>query len=246
MPRFLVVLEFCGGPFVGWQRQDNGVSVQGTLEEAVFKFCDERVTAFSAGRTDAGVHALAMPAHFDLSKDAAPDVVRDAVNHHLKPAPIALLSAARVDDGFHTRHSATRRHYRYRIANRRAPLTLDAGRAWRLSPPLDAEAMNEAARILIGKHDFTTFRATTCQAATPEKTLTSISVRRAGDDIFIETSARSFLHHQVRSIAGSLVEVGLGRWSAAEFEDAFRARDRSRCGQVAPAEGLYFVRADYD
>lgn len=246
MPRYLVILEFDGGPFVGWQRQENGVSVQGALEEAVFRFCGERVTAHSAGRTDAGVHALAMPAHFDIQKETDAHTVREAINYHLKPAPISALTATRVSDDFHTRFSAKRRHYRYRIVNRRAPLALDAGRAWRLAPPLDAAAMHEAAQVLIGKHDFTTFRASTCQADTPVKTLSSISVDRRGEDIFIETSARSFLHHQVRSMVGSLVEVGFGRWSAAEFEKAFRACDRQRCGQVAPAEGLYFLKADYD
>lgn len=245
MTRYMLILEFDGGPFVGWQRQENGVSVQAALEEAAFRFSGERVTAYSAGRTDAGVHALAMPAHFDLEKDADPGVVRDAINHHLKPAPIAVLSAARVVGDFHTRHSATRRHYRYRLINRRAPLTLEAGRAWRLSPPLDAAAMHEAAQVLVGKHDFTTFRASTCQATTPVKTLSAILAARQGDEIRIEASARSFLHHQVRSMVGSLVEVGLGRWSAGDFADAFRAADRRRCGQVAPAEGLYFLGADY-
>lgn len=246
MARYKLVLEFDGGPFVGWQRQENGVSVQGALEEAVFRFCGERVTAHAAGRTDAGVHALAMPVHFDLAKEASPQTVCDAVNYHLKPAPIAALTAERVGEDFHARFSATRRSYRYRIANRRAPLTLDAGRAWRVGAPLDADAMNVAASVLVGKHDFTTFRASTCQAASPVKTLSSIGVARDHDDVIIETSARSFLHHQVRSMVGSLVEVGLGRWSGRDFEDALRACDRQRCGQVAPPEGLYFVSAHYD
>jgi tRNA pseudouridine38-40 synthase len=246
MPRYMLMLEFDGGPFVGWQRQENGVSIQGVLEEAVFRFCGETVIAHSAGRTDAGVHALAMPAHFDIEKETDAHTVREAINYYLKPAPIAAVTAERVAEEFHTRFSATRRHYRYRLVNRRAPLTLDAGRAWRLAPPLDAAAMHDAAQVLIGKHDFTTFRASTCQATTPVKTLSSIATTREGDDIYVETSARSFLHHQVRSIVGSLVEVGLGRWSAADFADAFRACDRRRCGQVAPAEGLYFLKADYD
>jgi tRNA pseudouridine38-40 synthase len=246
MTRYMLILEFDGGPFVGWQRQDNGLSIQGALEDAVFRFCGERVTAHSAGRTDAGVHALGMPAHFDIDKQTDAHTVREAINYYLKPAPIAALAAHEVADDFHTRFSATRRHYRYRLVNRRAPLTLDAGRAWRLAPPLDASAMHEAAQVLIGKHDFTTFRASTCQAATPVKTLSSISAFRSGEDVYVETSARSFLHHQVRSMVGSLVEVGFGRWSAGEFADAFRAADRRRCGQVAPAEGLYFLKADYD
>ncbi|MEK7266489.1 MAG: tRNA pseudouridine(38-40) synthase TruA [Pseudomonadota bacterium] len=246
MPRYVLELEFDGGPFVGWQRQENGVAVQSVLEDAVFRFCGERVTAHSAGRTDAGVHALAMTIHIDIEKETDAHTIREAVNYYLKPSPVAVLTAARAADDFHARFSATRRHYLYRILNRRAPLTLDAGRVWRLATPLDAGAMHDAAQVLIGKHDFTTFRASTCQAVTPVKTLTSISVARRGEEIQIETSARSFLHHQVRSMVGSLVEVGIGRWSVADFADAFRACDRRRCGQVAPAEGLYFVRADYD
>ncbi len=246
MPRYQVILEFDGGPFVGWQQQANGRSVQTALEEAVFKFSGEKITAFSAGRTDAGVHALAMPAHFDLEKPKPPGVIRDALNFHLKPEPVAVLEAEQVADDFHTRFSATARRYRYRIANRRAPLTLDVGRAWRLGAAIDADAMHRAAQVLVGRHDFTTFRASTCQATTPVKTLKSISVHRRGDDVFIETAARSFLHHQVRSMAGSLAEVGVGRWSIADFEAAFRAADRARCAQVAPPEGLYFVGADYD
>lgn len=245
MPRYKVILEFDGAPFVGWQRQNNGRSVQEALEDAVFKFTGERAAAFSAGRTDAGVHALAMPAHFDLEKARPPGVVRDALNFHLKPEPIAVIDAEEVPGDFHTRFSALARRYRYRIINRRSPLTLDAGRAWRLAPPIDADAMHAAAQVLVGRHDFTTFRAATCQADGPVKTLTSIASYRRGEDVFIETAARSFLHHQVRSMAGSLAEVGMGRWSAAEFEAAFRAADRTQCAQVAPAEGLYFLGADY-
>ncbi|MDZ7626820.1 MAG: tRNA pseudouridine(38-40) synthase TruA [Parvularculaceae bacterium] len=245
MPRYKVILEFDGGPFVGWQRQNNGRSVQEALEDAVFKFSGERADAFSAGRTDAGVHAIGMPAHFDLEKPRPPGVVRDALNFHLKPEPIAVLDAEEVTAEFHARFSALARRYRYRIVNRRAPLTLDAGRAWRLAPPIDADAMHIAAQVLVGRHDFTTFRAATCQADGSVKTLTSISAYRRGEEVFIETAARSFLHHQVRSMAGSLAEVGMGRWSAADFDAAFRAADRTRCAQVAPAEGLYFISADY-
>jgi tRNA pseudouridine38-40 synthase len=245
MPRYKLILEFDGGPFVGWQRQDNGRSVQGALEEAAQKFSGERVTVFSAGRTDAGVHATAMPAHLDLEKSKPPGVVRDALNFHLKPEPIAVLESDVAADDFHARFSAIARRYRYRIVNRRAPLTLDAGRAWRIAPPLDAQAMHAAAQVLVGRHDFTTFRASTCQAETPVKTLSAIAVLRRGDDVFIETAARSFLHHQVRSMVGSLAEVGMGRWSAGDFEAAFRAADRTRCAQVAPPEGLYFIGADY-
>jgi tRNA pseudouridine38-40 synthase len=246
MPRFKLILEFDGGPFVGWQRQDNGVSVQGRLEEAVFNFCGERVVAHAAGRTDSGVHALAMPAHIEIEKSVSADVVRDALNFYLRPAPIAILEASEVGGDFHARFSAKARSYRYRIINRRSPLTIDAGRAWRVSPPLDADAMNEAAKPLVGKHDFTTFRAAKCQATTPIKTLTDISVTRVGDEILVETSAPSFLHHQVRSITGSLVDVGTGRWPVSGVRDALAAKDRSACGQVAPPDGLYFVKADYD
>ncbi|MFN0024785.1 MAG: tRNA pseudouridine(38-40) synthase TruA [Parvularculaceae bacterium] len=245
MARYKIIVEFDGGPFVGWQRQDNGRSVQSALEEAVFRFTGERADVFSAGRTDAGVHAVAMPAHFDLEKPWRPDVVRDALNFHLKPDPISVLSADEVAADFHTRFSATARRYRYRISNRRSPLALDRGRAWRLGPLLDAGAMNAAARVLIGKHDFTTFRASTCQASSPVKTLREICAFRRDEDVFVETSARSFLHHQVRSMVGSLVEVGLGRWTPADFDAAFRAADRQACAQVAPAEGLYFISADY-
>lgn len=246
LPRYKLILEYDGASFVGWQRQaGDRPSVQGALEEAVFRFCGERTTVFSAGRTDAGVHAIAMPAHFDLANEADPDTVREAVNFHLKPHPAAALSATIAPDDFHARFSAIGRHYRYRIVNRRAPLALDRGRAWRLAPPLDAGAMHDAAQVLVGRHDFTTFRASTCQSATPVKTLSTISVSRAGEEILVETSARSFLHHQVRSMVGSLVEVGLGRWTAADFVGAFQARDRARCGPVAPPEGLYFVKADY-
>lgn len=245
MPRFRMIIEFDGRDFVGWQRQDNGPSVQGALEDAVFAFCGERVTAHAAGRTDAGVHALGMCVHVDLAKDYRPDTVRDAVNQHLLPAKVAVLCADIVSEDFHARFSCIRRAYEYRIVNRRAPLTLDLGRAWRVPAPLDAAAMHEAAQCLVGRHDFTTFRAAACQAETAVKTLEMISVSRLGDDIVIRTAARSFLHHQVRSMTGTLVEVGKGKWRARDVRDALEARDRTRCGQVAPAEGLYFLRADY-
>ncbi|MBI1391122.1 MAG: tRNA pseudouridine(38-40) synthase TruA [Alphaproteobacteria bacterium] len=245
MPRYRLLLEYDGAPFVGWQRQDNGPSVQEALEEAVFRFAGERIAAVAAGRTDAGVHARAMCVHVDLAKAWPADVVRDALNHHLKPAPVAALEAALAPDGFHARFSATARAYEYRIVARRAPLALEAGRAWRLPGALDAAAMNAAARRLVGRHDFTTFRAAACQAASPVKTLSEIAVSADGDRIRIFVRAPSFLHHQVRSIAGSLVEVGMGRWDADALADALNARDRSRCGQVAPPHGLYFLWAEY-
>lgn len=246
MPRYKLILEYDGGPFVGWQRQENGPSAQEAVEDAVRAFSGETVTVHSAGRTDAGVHALGMVAHIELTKDFPADTVRDAVNQHLRPAPIAVLSADIVGDDFHARFSCVRRAYEYRIVNRRAPLTLDKGRAWRVGTPLDAEVMHAAAQALVGKHDFTTFRAVSCQADSPVKTLDEISVARAGDDIFIRCAARSFLHHQVRSFAGTLGEVGKGKWRVRDVKDALDAKTRARCGPVAPAEGLYFLRADYE
>jgi tRNA pseudouridine38-40 synthase len=246
MARYLLILEYDGAPFVGWQRQENGPSVQAAIEEAAFAFSGARPVAHAAGRTDAGVHALAMPAHIDLPRAYEAGTVRDALNHHLRPAPIAVLAAQEVDETFHARFSARARHYEYRIVNRRGPLALDAGRAWRIAAPLDADAMREAAQALTGRHDFSTFRAAQCQSVSPVKTLSALDVRRDGERVVIAASAPSFLHHQVRSIAGSLVEVGLGRWSARDLVAALEARDRARCGQVAPPEGLYFARADYD
>lgn len=245
MPRFRLTIEYQGGPFVGWQRQAEGRSVQGRLEEAVAAFCGETVTVGGAGRTDAGVHALGQVAHVDLAKDWAPDTVRDAVNAHLRPDPIAVVSADRVADDFDARFSATARHYLYRIVNRRAPLTVDRGLAWQVGTPLDAEAMHAAAQALVGHHDFTTFRSAQCQAASPVKTLDRLTVRRALDEITVEASARSFLHNQVRSMVGSLVQVGQGKWRPRDMAAALEAADRTRCGPVAPPDGLYLVRVDY-
>ncbi len=245
MARYRLTLEFDGTNFVGWQRQENGLAVQEILEDAAKAFCGEDVAAFAAGRTDAGVHALAMTAHIEIEKPTSAHKVRDAINQHLRPHPIAVLDAELAADDFHARFSCKGRAYEYRIVNRRAPLTLDAGRAWRVPQKLDAEAMHAAAQYLVGKHDFTTFRAASCQSDSPVKTLNEISVSRLGEDVFIRCAARSFLHHQVRSITGSLVEVGKGKWRARDLEDALKAADRARCGPVAPAEGLYFVRAEY-
>ncbi|PQA88124.1 tRNA pseudouridine(38-40) synthase TruA [Hyphococcus luteus] len=245
MARYKLTLEYDGTNFVGWQRQDNGLSIQEVLEDAAKAFCGEDVAAFAAGRTDAGVHALAMTAHIEIEKAVSADKVRDAINHHMRPHPISILSAEAADDDFHARFSCKRRAYEYRIVNRRSPLALDVGRAWRVPQALDAEAMHEAAQCLVGKHDFTTYRAATCQSDSPVKTLDEISVSRMGEDVFIRCVARSFLHHQVRSITGSLVEVGKGKWRVRDMKAALEAADRTRCGQVAPAEGLYFVRAEY-
>ena len=246
MQRYRLTVEYDGGPFVGWQRQDNGPSVQAALEAAVAALSGEHCAMQGAGRTDAGVHAMGQVAHFDLSKVWQTDRIRDGLNAHLGDAPIAVLAAQAVDDSFHARFSATRRQYLYRIVNRRPKLALEQGRAWRVPVPLDADAMHEAAQCLVGKHDFTTFRASECQAKSPVKTIDFISVSRRADDIEIAINARSFLHNQVRSIAGSLKLVGEGKWQLADTKRALRARDRSACGPVAPAHGLYLVKVDYD
>ena len=245
MTRYKLTLEYDGRGFVGWQRQDNGPSVQAALEAAVKRFCGEAVTAHAAGRTDAGVHALAQVAHIDLDEETGADTLRDALNFHLKPAAVAVLAAEAVADDFHARFSATERAYRYRIVNRRAPLALDRGRAWFVPVPLDAAAMHEAARALLGRHDFTSFRAGGCQAKSPVKTLDALEVSRDGDEIRIEARARSFLHHQVRNMAGSLRLAGEGKWSRADMERALAARDRRAAGPTAPADGLYLVAVRY-
>jgi tRNA pseudouridine38-40 synthase len=245
MPRYKLIIEYDGTPYVGWQAQDNGPSIQGALTDAVAASAGERPAVMGAGRTDAGVHALGQVAHVDLAKDWDGDRVRDAINFHLRPQPVAVLSAERVAGDFDARFSATKRHYRYRISNRRADLTLGQNRAWRVPRPLDAEAMHSAAQQLIGKHDFTTFRSTECQANSPLKTLDVLDVTRDGDDVRVIATARSFLQHQVRSMVGSLVHVGEGKWSADDLAAALTARDRTACGQVAPPHGLYLVRVEY-
>jgi len=245
MPRYRVTLEYDGTPFVGWQVQALGVSVQGRLAEAISKFCGEAVSLRGAGRTDAGVHALGQVAHFDLARDWPARTVQAAVNFHLKPDPIAILECARVAETFDARFSATARHYRYRMLARAAPPVLDRDRVWWVPQPLSAEAMAEAAKALVGRHDFTTFRAAGCQAKSPVKTLDRLVVAAAGAEICIEASARSFLHNQVRSMVGSLKLVGEGRWTAADLAAALAARDRGACGAVAPARGLYLVRVGY-
>jgi len=245
MPRYKLLIEYHGAPFVGWQVQDNGLSVQGVLTAAVAAFCGEHVPVQGAGRTDAGVHALGQVAHIALAKAWDTDTIRDAINAHLRPHPVAVLAAEGVADDFDARFSARTRHYVYRIINRRADLALDAGRAWRIPRPLDASAMREAAQCLVGRHDFTTFRAAECQAKSPVKTLDRLDVERDRDEVRIRASARSFLHHQVRSMVGTLVQVGEGRWGADDLARALAARDRKACGPVAPPEGLYLVKVDY-
>jgi tRNA pseudouridine38-40 synthase len=245
MPRYKLTIEYDGTPYVGWQIQDNGPTIQGALTEAIAAFTGERVIVHGAGRTDAGVHALGQVAHVDLARDWDTNNVRDAANFHLRPQPIAVLMAEQVADDFEARFSATRRHYLYRISNRRADLALEQNRAWRVPRPLDTAAMQGAAQRLIGKHDFTTFRSTECQAASPVKTLDRLDVTRDGDDVRVTASARSFLQHQVRSMVGSLTHVGEGKWSADDLAAALAARDRTACGQVAPPHGLYLVKVEY-
>ena len=245
MPRYKLTIEYDGTDFVGWQRQDNGPSVQGAIEEAVFRFSAEISTVTGAGRTDAGVHAMAQVAHFDLAKDFLAEKVRDALNHFLRPAPVAIIHATVAPPDFHARFSAVKRRYFYRILTRRAPPVLEKNRVWHVVHNLDAEAMHHAAQALVGQHDFTTFRSSECQAKSPVKTLDEISVRRAGDEIHIEVAARSFLHNQVRSMAGSLKLVGEGKWQPRELKDALEAKDRAACGPVAPPEGLYLVSVNY-
>lgn len=245
MTRFRLIVEYDGGPFMGWQRQDHGPSVQQAIEEAIEAITGERAVLHAAGRTDAGVHALAMAAHVDIDRRIAAFRLSEGLNARLRPRPVAILAAAPVADDWHARFSCTGRRYRYRIVNRRAPLALEAGKAWQVAVPLDAGAMQEAAQLLVGRHDFTTFRSAHCQAESPVKTLDRLDVRREGDVITIEAAARSFLHHQVRSMVGCLQLVGRGRWSAADLEGALAARDRAALGLNAPPQGLYFVEAVY-
>lgn len=245
MPRYKLLLEYDGAPFVGWQRQDNGPSVQAAIEDAVFAFCGERTIVHGAGRTDAGVHALGQVAHVDLNREAPAKTVRDALNYHLRPAPIVVLAAEPADAAFHARFSATQRRYRYHILNRPSPAALQRGHCWWLPVPLAAEAMQTAGTMLIGRHDLSTFRAALCQAASPVKTIDHLSVERDGETITIDVRARSFLHHQVRNIAGSLVLVGRGKWSQDDFAEAVAARDRRRGGPTAPACGLYLAAVAY-
>lgn len=245
MPRYKLTLEYDGTPFAGWQRQADLPSVQGAIEAAAELLDENPVIVQGAGRTDAGVHALGQVAHLDLVKDLPAGTVRDALNHHLRADPIAVLDAERVGEDFHARHSALARHYLYRLIDRRPPLTLLKGRVWRFPVPLDAEAMHDAAQCLTGRHDFSTFRDAKCQSESPVKTLDSIRVTRVGAEIHLTCSARSFLHRQVRSVTGSLAEVGWGKWSADDFRAALEAADRARCGPVAPADGLYLTRVDY-
>lgn len=246
MPRYKITVEYDGGPFVGWQRQESGPSVQAALEDAVLAFTGERVHVQGAGRTDAGVHARGQVAHFDLAREQPLESVRGALCFHLRPHPIVVPTVEMVSAAFHARFSATWRRYRYRILNRRSPPALDRGQAWHVPLPLDAEAMESAASVLVGRHDFSSFRSINCQAASPVKTLGRLTVRRVGEEIGIEVGARSFLHNQVRILVGTLQLVGRGRWSKRDVEEALAARDRTRAGPTAPPLGLCLMEVRYD
>ena len=245
MPRYRLTLEYDGTPFAGWQRQKHEISVQQVLEEAASHLSDEKVVAAAAGRTDAGVHALGMVAHLDLTRAYAPEKVADALNYHLKPWPVAVLEAAQVNDAFHARFSCVQRQYVYRFIERRVPLVFEAKRLWQRPYQLDVQAMNEAAKALVGRHDFTTFRSVHCQAKSPVKTVESLTVERVGEIIELRCAAPSFLYNQIRSFAGTLEKVGAGRRPVESVARALVAKDRSSCGPVAPPHGLYFVTAEY-
>ncbi|HRD45403.1 MAG TPA: tRNA pseudouridine(38-40) synthase TruA [Caulobacter sp.] len=246
MPRYRLTIEYDGGPYRGFQAQGDLPSIQGSIERAILGFSGETLRIHAAGRTDTGVHATGQVIHVDLAKAWKPEVVVNALNAHLVPEPIAVLDAVMVGDDWHARFSAKERRYQYRVLNRLAPPALDQGKVWHVKKPLDAEAMHAAAQALVGHHDFTTFRDMQCQAKSPMKTLDVAAVRREGQMVLLEFASRSFLHRQVRSMAGSLVEVGVGRWTQADLVAALEAKDRRACGPVAPADGLYFTGVRYD
>lgn len=245
MPRFRLLIEYDGRPFMGWQRQEHGPSVQAAIEDAIERVTGLPAVLHAAGRTDAGVHAVGQVAHVDVERPIAAFRLMEAINAQVRPSPVAVLACEEADPDFHARFDCIGRAYRYRIVNRRAPLTFDAGLAWRVPTPLDADAMHEAARHLIGQHDFTTFRAVYCQAKSPVKTLDRLDVERAGDEVRIHAEARSFLHHQVRSMVGCLKLVGEGKWSADDLRAALEAKDRAALGVNAPPDGLTFMAARY-
>jgi tRNA pseudouridine38-40 synthase len=243
--RWRLIIEYDGGPFMGWQRQNHGPSVQQALEEALHKMTGETAQFFAAGRTDAGVHALAMSAHADVMKSLTPTRLREGLNALVRPHPIAILDVSEVAEDWHARFSCIGRRYLYRILNRRAPPALDAGRVWHIAPSLDIEAMRDGARHLVGRHDFTTFRSAQCQSDSPVKTLDALDVAKVGEEIHVTAAARSFLHHQVRSMVGCLAMVGRGQWAPEDIAKALEARDRAALGFNAPPQGLYFVEAIY-
>ena len=245
MTRWRLTVEYDGAPFFGWQRQTNGPSVQAAIETAIAQMTGEAATVHGAGRTDAGVHALAMDAHADIAKSLTEHRLREGLNALLRPAPVSILAVQPVADDWHARFSCTGRRYLYRILNRRAPPALDRGKVWSIAAPLDIEAMAEAAAVLVGTHDFTTYRSVHCQSASPVKTLDVLAVERVGEEVRVRAEARSFLHHQVRSMVGCLAMVGRGQWSPGDMRNALDARDRAALGLNAPPEGLYFVGASY-
>jgi tRNA pseudouridine38-40 synthase len=245
MPRYRLLVEYDGRPYRGFQAQEHLPSIQGAIEKAVLGFSGQKIRLIGAGRTDTGVHATGQVIHMDLEQDWRPAVVRDALNAYLMPQPISILEAEKVADDFHARFSATGRRYLYRILNRRSPPAVDQGRVWHVRRPIDVEAMNEAAQVLVGHHDFTTFRDMQCQSRSPLKTLDVARVWREGQEVHLVFEARSFLHRQVRSMAGSLCQVGIGRWTAADIKTLLEARDRQACGPVAPADGLYLTGVGY-
>jgi tRNA pseudouridine38-40 synthase len=244
--RWKITIEYDGAPYSGWQHQDHAPSVQEEIEKAVFKFSGQKTRLHAAGRTDAGVHAKGQVAHFDLDfREMTPFDLAKAINAHLKPQPIAVLNAEEVDENFHARFAAKNKLYCYRIINRTAPLTIDQGRAWWFKKPLDAAAMHDVAQLLLGHHDFTTFRDSECQAKSPLKSLDRFDVTRSGEEIRFEVEGRSFLHHQVRNMVGTLVLIGEGKWTKSDLKAALAAKDRTKGGMTAPAGGLYLVRVDY-
>ena len=245
MTRWRLTVEYDGGPFMGWQRQNHGPSVQQTLEEALERMTGERAAFTAAGRTDAGVHALAMPVHVDVAKPLTPHRLREGLNALVRPQPVSVLDVEEVADDWHARFSCVGRRYLYRILNRRAPAALNRGRVWHIAVPLDVEAMQQGAAMLVGRHDFTTFRSAHCQSDSPVKTLDRLEVCREGEEIHVEAAARSFLHHQVRSMVGCLALVGRGQWTPHDMRKALEARDRAALGLNAPPHGLYFVGAEY-
>ena len=245
MTRWRLTIEYDGGPFMGWQRQDHGPSVQQTLEEALERMTGERAACTAAGRTDAGVHALAMPVHVDVQRELTPHRLREGLNALVRPQPVSVLEVEQVADNWHARFSCVGRSYVYRILNRRAPPALDRGRVWHIAVPLDVDAMREGAAMLVGRHDFTTFRSVHCQSDSPVKTLDRLEVSRVGEEIHVQAAARSFLHHQVRSMVGCLALVGRGQWRPDGIRKALEARDRAALGLNAPPHGLYFVEAVY-
>ncbi|CBI75764.1 tRNA pseudouridine synthase A [Bartonella clarridgeiae 73] len=247
MARFKLTLEYDGSNYAGWQRQANLRTIQGSIEQAIFHFSGQKLTITTAGRTDAGVHATGQVAHIDFEKNWNTHTVRDALNAHLQKQgeDISILNVQNVPDNFDARFCATKRHYLFKILNRRSPPVLNAKRVWWLPKPLDADAMHKAAQRLVGQHDFTTFRSAHCQAKSPIRTLERLDIQRKGEEIFLYAQARSFLHHQIRSFAGSLMEVGIGRWTAEDLEAALHAKNRARCGVVAPPSGLYLIKVDY-